>query len=82
MKKKNIQNCAYDIVMVFYPMTSPHHNTIYIATSSINEVSESSQLLVTVTVCFGGARGVMVIIRGNGHCDANSNPGWGWLHFT
>ena len=30
----------------------------------------------------GGARGVMVIVIGNGHGDASSNPGRGWLHFT
>ena len=30
----------------------------------------------------GGARGVMVIVLGNGHSDTSSNPGWDWLHFT
>ena len=30
----------------------------------------------------GGARGVMVIVVGNGHGDTSSNPGWDWLHFT
>ena len=30
----------------------------------------------------GGARGVMVIVVGNGHSDMSSNPGRGWLHFT
>ena len=30
----------------------------------------------------GGARGVMVIVVGNGHGDTSSNPGRGWLHFT
>ena len=30
----------------------------------------------------GGARGVMVIIVGNGHGDTSSNPGRDWLHFT
>ena len=28
------------------------------------------------------ARGVMVIVAGNGHGDTNSNPGRGQLHFT
>ena len=33
--------------------------------------------------CFrGGARGVMVIIIGNGHGDTSSNTGRDWLHFT
>ena len=30
----------------------------------------------------GGARGVMVIVVGNGHGNTSSNPGWDWLHFT
>ena len=40
--------------------------------------------LVTYTIKenFGGARGVMVIVVGNGHGDASSNPGRDWLHFT
>ena len=29
-----------------------------------------------------GARGVIVIVVGNGHSDMSSNPGRGWLHFT
>ena len=29
-----------------------------------------------------GARGVMVIVVGNGHDDTSSNPGRNWLHFT
>ena len=31
---------------------------------------------------WGGARGVMVIVVGNGHDDPSSNPGRDWLHFT
>ena len=31
---------------------------------------------------WGGARGVMVIVVGNGHGDTSSNPGHDWLHFT
>ena len=30
----------------------------------------------------GGARGVMVIVIGNGHGDTSSNPGQDGLHFT
>ena len=30
----------------------------------------------------GGARGVMVIVIGNGHDDTSSIPGRDWLHFT
>ena len=28
------------------------------------------------------ARGVMVIVVGNGHGDTSSNPGQDWLHIT
>ena len=28
-----------------------------------------------MTLLFGGARGVMVIVVGNGHGDTSSNPG-------
>ena len=38
--------------------------------------NRSTSLILT-----GGARGVMVIIVGNGHGDTSSNPGQGWLHF-
>ena len=31
---------------------------------------------------YGGARGVMVIVIGNGHGDMSSNPGRDWLRFT
>ena len=30
----------------------------------------------------GGARGVMVIVVGNGHGDTSSNPRRDWLYFT
>ena len=31
---------------------------------------------------FGGARGVMFIVVGNGHGDTSSNPARDWLHFA
>ena len=30
----------------------------------------------------GGARGIMVIVVGNGYGDTSSNPRRDWLHFT
>ena len=33
-------------------------------------------------IVYGGARGVVVIVVGNGHGDTSSNPGRDWLHFT
>ena len=41
-----------------------------------------SSLLDGCIDCHGGARGVMVIVIGNGHGDTSSNPGRDWLHFT
>ena len=35
-----------------------------------------------ISTLFGGARGVVVIVVGNGHGDTSSNPGRDWLHFT
>ena len=35
-----------------------------------------------ISTIVGGARGVMVIVVGNGHGDTSSNPGRDWLHFT
>ena len=32
--------------------------------------------------CYGNARGVIVIVVGNGHGDSSSNPGRDWLYFT
>ena len=41
-------------------------------------------LLLTISTSgrLGGARGVVVIVVGNGHGDTSSNPGPDWLHFT
>ena len=38
-------------------------------------------LRLVTSICNGGARGVVVIVVGNGHGDMNSNPGCDWLHF-
>ena len=38
--------------------------------------------VLCISPFLGGARGVMVIIIGNGHGDTSSNPGRDWLHFT
>ena len=35
---------------------------------------------IVIFTC-GGARGVMVIVVGNGYGDTSSNPGQDWLHF-
>ena len=39
-------------------------------------------VFVRSTLSVGGARGVMVIVVGNGHDDTSSNPGRDRLHFT
>ena len=38
--------------------------------------------IIKITKARGGARGVTVIVVGNGHGDTSSNPGRDWLHFT
>ena len=48
--------------------TKPNHKYI----QSLNDIKHY----------LGSARGVMVIVVGNGHCDMSSNPGRDWLHFT
>ena len=40
------------------------------------------ELIYISNPIYGGARGVMVIVIGNGHSDKSSNPGRDWLHFT
>ena len=37
--------------------------------------------LITLSY-YGGARGVVVVVVGNGHGDTSSKPGFDWLHFT
>ena len=49
---------------------------IIIISSCLNHIGVY-KLLVS-----GGARGVMVIVVGNGHGDTSSKPGRDWLHFT
>ena len=40
------------------------------------------QWLIWHKTQLGSARGVMVIVVGNGHGDTCSNPRQDWLHFT
>ena len=39
-------------------------------------------IICLLSVKIGGARGVVVIVVGNGHGDTSSNPGRDWLYFT
>ena len=50
-----------------------------VLTSSLGELMEDQMLQYYQMV---GARGVVVIVVGNGHGDTSSNPGRDWLHFT
>ena len=51
----------------------------------ISKIAQSSKIFVSTIelniLITGGARGVMVIVVGNGHGDTNSNPEGDWLHF-
>ena len=52
--------------------------------SSLKFIKLNTRLIKLISIKFtnGGARGVMVIVVGNGHGDSSSNPGREWLHFT
>ena len=57
------------------------HNTC--PGSEVNNMKQNIFRLYFSDVCIiGGARGVVVIVVGNGHGDTSSNPGRDWLHFT
>ena len=43
---------------------------------------DKANMRMIIVIVIGGARGVMVIVVGNGHDDTSSNPGRDWLHFT
>ena len=45
-------------------------------------VDDWIMVLYICVYLMGGARGVMVIVVGNGHGDTSSNSGRNWLHFT
>ena len=47
-----------------------------------NKEDHCQRCVVTARNNKRGARGVLVIVAGNGHGDSSSNPGRGRLHFT
>ena len=53
-----------------------HKNILF----SIDHLFAHNWIASVITFLY--ARGVMVIVVGNGHGDTSSNPGRGWLHFT
>ena len=70
--------CCRDAVGVFYRLSWLGWNIF---------VYSCQYFLYVFHVCIkcsdsGGARGVMVIVLGNGHGDTSSNSGPDWLHFT
>ena len=56
--------------------------------SSVNGIFHGSRTRIMTStyapspISAGGARGVMVIVTGNGHGDTSSIPGQDWWHFT
>ena len=57
----------------------------YFVTSRLGTTHLDGYVSIKVIVniyCWWSARGVMVIVVGNGHGDMSSNPGQDWLHFT
>ena len=55
---------------------------VFVAKVPNTEVSDFEPLSHYKVHCWGGARGVMVIVVGNGLGDTSSNHGRDWLHFT
>ena len=49
--------------------------------SYLENLHDYLQMLI-ITKLKGGARGVVIIVAGNGHGDTSSNPERDWLHFT
>ena len=45
-------------------------------------LEHSNKNFLPTFMMLGGARGVVVIVVGNGHGDMSSNPGRNSLHFT
>ena len=41
-----------------------------------------ASVIIHLRISSGGAPDVTVISVGNEPGNTNSNPGWGWLHFT
>ena len=58
----------------------PNYNIIENGQNTEKSPGDLRRLAVTQTP--GGARGVVVIVVGNGHGDTSSNLGRDWLHFT
>ena len=57
--------------------------SIHIRSNNPKLLSKCDKSIDNVTnLWFGSARGVMVIVVGNGHDDSSSNPGRDWLYFT
>ena len=52
--------------------------------TNIGKVADKSEISLSCIdkVITGVARGVMVIVVGNGHGDTSSNPGRDWFHFN
>ena len=61
------------------PLFTNHNVT---ASQSTRGHQEQTQNPYQQSLYNNGARGVMVIVVGNGHGDTSSNPGRDWLHFT
>ena len=56
---------------------------VFIGANRSQNVSMGVESLLLYNICVvGGARGVMVIVAGNGHSDTSSILGRDWLHFT
>ena len=86
MKTKEKKKIQYIISLISY---AGKYTGLYVITYSASNTYINSWLLIIFSSLFlahiyhiiGGARGVMVIVVGNGHGDTSSNPEWDWLNF-
>ena len=63
-----------------YDATTPNRRLVA-ATAQHWNLHQLRSCRFMIVALQGGARGVMVIVVGNGLGDSSSNPGRDWLHF-
>ena len=68
---------------IYLQITSKHYVKKNPKKPSLNNVGNWLKFQASINRWkYGGSRGVMVIVVGNGHYDTSSNPGRDWSHFT
>ena len=79
--RRNLMTLLFDIFASFMS-TSVFYGGLNFLKVAFIKVDCDQNICFIMMKCWWGARGVMVIIVGNGHGDTSSNLGRDWLHFT